>query len=83
MQQQSHFTGFVNELSAGFGAYYRVGDALWGTLQFNWTGLTVAFSYDLNLSGLSVATNGLGGMEMMIMYRHGIGNGKGKSTRFL
>jgi len=83
MQQQSHFTGFVNELSAGFGAYYRVGDALWGTLQFNWTGLTVAFSYDLNLSGLSVASNGLGGMEMMIMYRHGIGNGKGKSTRFL
>lgn len=83
IQKQSHFTGFVNEMSVGLGAYYRAGDAMWGTLQFNWTGFTLAFSYDLNLSDLSVATNGNGGMEMMLMYRAGIGTGKGKSTRFL
>lgn len=83
IQEQSHFTGFVNEMSVGMGAYYRVGDALWGTLQFNWTGFTLAMSYDLNLSDLSVATNGNGGMELMLMYRAGIETGKGRSTRFL
>jgi type IX secretion system PorP/SprF family membrane protein len=83
IQRQSHFTGFINEMSAGLGAYYRVGDAFWGTLFFNWTGFTLAFSYDLNLSDLSVATNGNGGMEFMLMYRAGIGTGKGKTTRFL
>lgn len=83
IQKQSHFTGFVNEMSVALGGYYRVGDAFWGTMQFNWTGFTLAFSYDLNLSDLSVATNGNGGMELLLMYRAGIGTGKGKSTRFL
>ncbi|HAA01120.1 MAG TPA: PorP/SprF family type IX secretion system membrane protein [Flavobacteriales bacterium] len=83
IQKQSHYTGYSNEISAGLGAYYRVGDAFWGALQFNWTGFTLAFSYDINLSNLSVATNGNGGMEMMLMYRAGIGAGKGKSTRLL
>jgi type IX secretion system PorP/SprF family membrane protein len=82
-QEQSHFTGFVNESSFGLGAYYRVGDAFWGTAQFSWTGFTLAFSYDLNISDLTVATNGNGGMEALLMYRAGIGTGKGKSTRFL
>lgn len=83
LKEQSRYTGFVDEVSAGLGLYYRVGDAFWGTFQFNYTGFTFAVSYDLNISDLSVATNGMGGMELMLMYRAGIGNGKGKSTRFL
>jgi len=82
-QEQSHFTGFVNELSMSLGAYYRVGDAFWGVFQFSWTGLTLSFSYDMNLSGLSVATNGNGGIEIGLSYRYGVGHGKGKTTRFL
>lgn len=82
-QEQSHFTGFVNELSMSLGGYYRVGDAFWGVMQISWTGLTLSFSYDMNLSGLSVATSGNGGYEIGISYRYGVGHGKGKSTRFL
>lgn len=83
IKEQSRYTGFVDEVSAGLGLYYRAGDAFWGTLQFNYTGFTLALSYDINISDLTVASKGLGGMEIMLMYRAGIGNGKGKSTRFL
>lgn len=83
LKEQSHFTGFVDEVSVGLGAYYRAGDAFWGAFQFNYAGFTFAATYDINISTLSVATNGNGGMELMLIYRAGIGNGKGKSTRFL
>lgn len=83
LQEQSQYTGFVNETSFSLGAYYRFGDALWATAMFNWTGLSIGFSYDLNISSFNVATKGMGGMEILLKYRAGVGHGKGRSTRFL
>lgn len=52
-----------------FGGWYRVGDA--GIIKFamdykNWN---IGISYDINTSGLTVASNGQGGLELSAIYR--------------
>lgn len=83
LQEKSQITNFNDETSIAFGAYYRALDAVYLLTAFNWKGLTVGFSYDLNTSGLTVASDGLGGMEAMIMYRTCFRSGRGFNTPFL
>jgi hypothetical protein len=47
----------------------RIGDAFYTTLFLNFSEFSLGLSYDLNMSGLSLATNGRGGMEMLLRYR--------------
>lgn len=71
IKESSKYTGYSDETSVSLGAYYRTGDAVYSTLFFNTSGFSFGFSYDFNTSGLSKATNGLGGMELMLRYRLG------------
>jgi type IX secretion system PorP/SprF family membrane protein len=80
---QSHFTGFIDEISMGFGTYYRFGDAFMFAAKFNYAGFTLSGNYDFNLSQFSKATLGRGGLEMLLTYRHAFGVGKGSQTKFL
>jgi uncharacterized membrane protein YkgB len=54
--------------SLNFGVYFRTIDALIITTIYEMGSLAVALSYDINVSGLNVASNGRGGFEMAIRF---------------
>lgn len=69
LQETSKFTNFHNEMSVTLGGYLRFGDAVYAVSRFNWANLSFGVSYDFNLSDLSAASNGMGGVELMLGYR--------------
>ena len=75
LKERSHYTAYYDETSIAFGAYYRAGDAIFGTIRFSMAGVSVGASYDMTISDLSKANNGFGAMEFMIMYRASFGGG--------
>ncbi len=73
LKERSHYTAYYDETSIAFGAYYRAGDALFGTVRFSMAGFTVGAAYDFTLSDLNKANNGFGALEFMFMYRASFG----------
>ncbi|MFO8053544.1 MAG: PorP/SprF family type IX secretion system membrane protein [Bacteroidales bacterium] len=51
------------------GLYYRTGDALILAVQLDYQHWRFGVSYDMNISDLSNASRGLGGLEMAIIYK--------------
>jgi type IX secretion system PorP/SprF family membrane protein len=84
IQQSSKYTNYNNEMYATLGAYYRWGDAAYIVSRFSWSGVTIAASYDFNLSTLSTASNGNGGFEIMLGYvaNFNANPSRGHSVRF-
>lgn len=65
----SRYTTDKNSSSFYFGAFYRVGDAVVPTIQFEWQRrLVAAISYDINVSKLRAQTMHRGGMEVSLQY---------------
>lgn len=83
MRPRSQYTGLNDEISLGFGMYYRYGDAFFGLFRVGLGDFHLGVSYDLNLSGLSVATNGLGGYEVMLKYQTSFSKRRQTGVRFL
>lgn len=50
------------------GAYYRYKDALIPVVKMDWYPLSIAFSYDINVSQLKPASTGRGGIEVSLSY---------------
>lgn len=73
LQESSKFTNFKNPMYVTIGPYMRWGDAAYLVSRFNWNGVSVALSYDFNLSSLTTATNGNGGFEVMLGYKADFG----------
>jgi len=69
IKESSKYTGYFDETSVSLGAYYRTGDSFNTTFYLNHAGFSLGLSYDFNMSGLSPATGGLGGMEFALRYR--------------
>ena len=69
LKESSKYTGYYDKSTISLGAYMRIGDAFYTTLFLNFSEFSLGLSYDLNMSGLSLATNGRGGMEMLLRYR--------------
>lgn len=65
----SRYTTDKNSSAFYIGAFYRVGDAIVPTLQFEWERrLVAALSYDINISKLRAQTMYRGGMEVSLQY---------------
>lgn len=73
LRQASIHTGYFNEITASLGAYYRFGDALIFNMIFDISGIAIGAAYDLNVSSLNAATNGVGGFEVFLRYRMNFG----------
>jgi len=71
IKEQSKYTGYYDEKSFLIGMYYRSSDSFYTKLGFNWAGFSFGAAYDVNISSLSIATNGMGGMEFFLRYRIG------------
>ena len=75
----SRVTGYFKEKALSFGVYHRLGDAIIANVIFDISGFSVGAAYDLNVSSLNKATNGVGGFEFFLRYRmqfgrRGLGN---------
>lgn len=68
IKEESQLTNFNKGAFIGFGAYYRLKDAFIPTIQIQWAALELGFSYDVNLSQLTPASNGRGGFEISLKY---------------
>jgi type IX secretion system PorP/SprF family membrane protein len=64
----SKYTGIHRRSSVGFGFYYRNYDAFIASLLIEKDRFNIAFSYDLNISGLSKASKGIGGFEICLRF---------------
>jgi len=69
LKDASQVTKEFYEMSLSVGGYYRFGDALIAHTRFNWAGLSLGISYDINLSDLAIASKNNGGPELMLMWR--------------
>ena len=61
--------GGAHEVSLRAGLAYRHGDALLASLMMEYDSFLFAFCYDANVSGLSVASGGVGAFEGGVVYR--------------
>jgi hypothetical protein len=68
LREESRYTGFIREAAMSIGGYYRVGDAINPCVQFEIGSLAFGFSYDVNISGLTAATSGRGGLEVFLKF---------------
>ncbi|MES2799279.1 MAG: PorP/SprF family type IX secretion system membrane protein [Bacteroidota bacterium] len=66
--EASKRTDYVQRSFLSWGIYYRVQDALVGTVAFKFKGYKLGASYDFNVSALTPATRGLGGFELYFTY---------------
>jgi len=65
----SKYTGITKSSCISYGAYYRYKDALILNALLEWKEqYGVGLSYDINISKLSRASSGRGGLELMIRY---------------
>jgi type IX secretion system PorP/SprF family membrane protein len=67
-KEDSKYTGFIKRSGLGFGAAYRSNDAIILSTLFESGQYAVGFSYDVNISGLSVASSAHGGPEIFIRF---------------
>jgi len=68
---------YFNGQSVSLGFYYRTSDAFITNLIYHAGGLSFGVSYDLNLSGLTAASGGVGAFEMYLAFRPEFGSGLG------
>jgi type IX secretion system PorP/SprF family membrane protein len=68
ISEGSHFTGFVKSSAVSLGLNYRLKDALITSVMFEYSNFAVGFSYDINLSTLSTASNSRGGFELALRF---------------
>ncbi|MEO9532363.1 MAG: PorP/SprF family type IX secretion system membrane protein [Crocinitomicaceae bacterium] len=73
LKEASRHTGYFEEISLSTGAYLRVGDALIFNTILDLSGFGIGAAFDLNVSSLNVATNGVGGFEVFLRYRANFG----------
>ena len=70
-KDDSKYTGYIKRNSLGFGASYRVKDALIVHLLLELGQYAIGFSYDLNVSGLSKVSTLRGGPEITLRFNSG------------
>lgn len=69
LRGESRSTGHFDDIHFGIGAFYRTRDALMVNMIVEFGGLGIGANYDLNMSGLTVATGGFGAMEFFLRWR--------------
>jgi type IX secretion system PorP/SprF family membrane protein len=68
LRQYSKYTGIKKGASLSFGAYCRTKDAMTTNFLLEYSSYSLGVSYDINMSKLSKASNGHGGIEIALRY---------------
>lgn len=85
LKSGSSHTGINSESAISFGACYRVQDALYPIISYDFSNYSIGISYDVNLSSLTPYSQSRGGFEIVLKFRDIKGTlfGGSGSTRFL
>lgn len=70
MKNESQVTGFIKSSAVSLGLFYRTADALIPQLIYEINSFAVGVSYDINLSAMTPATMGRGGVEIMLRFNN-------------
>jgi hypothetical protein len=68
LSEHSHYTDYRSQKSLSAGVMYRLADAGSAYVRVDIGAVGVAFNYDLNISKLTTASNGMGALEFMVIY---------------
>ena len=68
VSEGSNVTSFLQELAISYGAFYRFGDAFVNKFMIEYSNYSIGFSYDFNVSSLTQASKGRGGVEFFLRY---------------
>jgi len=68
LKESSKHTGNIKGVAVSFGGYYRAGDAFIPAFMLEVANFALGVSYDVNVSGLTKASNGKGGMEISLRF---------------
>jgi len=68
LKQASQITGTIKETAILIGGYYRIGDAIIPTFEFEFDNFAVGVSYDTNISSLTRSTRFKGGFEISLRF---------------
>ena len=68
LQQNSKYTGAFKSAAFSIGGYYRNSDAIVAAMLLEYANYAMGVSYDFNISSLTIASNGLGGLEAFIAF---------------
>jgi type IX secretion system PorP/SprF family membrane protein len=68
INDDSKYTGFIKRSSVGLGVYYRNADAIIASVLIETGRYSIGFSYDINASGLAVASKSRGGFEINLKF---------------
>lgn len=85
LKSGSTHTTLSSESAITFGACYRVKDALYPIIGYEFGNYGIGISYDVNISSLTPYSQSKGGFEIVLKVRDVMGTwfGAGGSTRFL
>lgn len=75
LKDPSKYTTYESETAVAIGVHYRVGDAIIPSVQFEWKYFLLNIGYDVNISKLSAATKGAGGIEVGLRFMTPLFNG--------
>jgi type IX secretion system PorP/SprF family membrane protein len=70
IQEGSKYTGNNRGFAISLGGYYRIADAISPSIEIEWAGFTIGYSYDVNTSGLRAASLGRGGSEFYLKFQN-------------
>jgi type IX secretion system PorP/SprF family membrane protein len=85
LQEESKYTSFVKGSALSLGCDYRIGDAIIPQLEMEFEKYAIGVSYDVNTSGLSIASSGRGGLEISLRFINPnpfAGTSSSKTSRF-
>jgi hypothetical protein len=68
LKEASRSTSIEKDASFSIGLFARYKDAMIIKLMAQWGAVSTGFSYDINLSRLSIVSNFKGGMEVFVRY---------------
>ena len=70
VQEGAKYTGNRKGFAISAGGYYRIGDAISPSIEIEYAGFSLGYSYDLNTSGLRAASKGRGGSEIYLKFQN-------------
>ncbi|MFB6258100.1 MAG: hypothetical protein ABEH38_05360, partial [Flavobacteriales bacterium] len=68
LKSNSKYTGLVSGTAVSAGAHLRMGDALIVNAMLEMGSFALGLSYDINISELTVASKGKGGLELSLRF---------------
>lgn len=68
LREGSKYTGEIEETAIYLGGWYRFGDAFILNARFDYLQFALGVSYDVNVSGINIATASKGGLEISLMF---------------